>query len=88
MSRVKALKPDQLYKVCRPNQFKFRTTADLPDLAEPIGQERAIEALRFGMTIEADGYNLFALGPSGYGKHSMVTRFLERQAQKRSTHAG
>lgn len=33
---------------CDEGQFAFETTAELPDFAGALGQERAAEALRFG----------------------------------------
>jgi lon-related putative ATP-dependent protease len=52
----------------------------LEDLSEVIGQERAVGAVRFGIGIQRDGYNLFALGPSGTGKRTTISQFLERRA--------
>jgi lon-related putative ATP-dependent protease len=45
-----------------------------------IGQERAVGAVRFGIGIQRDGYNLYALGPSGTGKRTTISQFLERKA--------
>ena len=69
-----------LYQRCDPSQFAFETTADLEDLSGVIGQERAVEAVHFGIGMSRQGYNLFALGPEGTGKYSIVRRYLERQA--------
>jgi predicted ATP-dependent protease len=74
------LESHQLYHPCDPEQFTFQTTAELEDLTEIIGQMRAMDALRFGAGIRHEGYNLFVLGPSGIGKHSMVRQFLETRA--------
>ena len=74
------LEPAQLYTACDPAQFKFKSTAELPDQEEVIGQTRAVDAIRFGIGIEQEGFNLFALGPSRSGKQTVVTRFIERQA--------
>ncbi|MBI5889789.1 MAG: AAA family ATPase [Nitrosomonadales bacterium] len=74
------LLPQQLYQSCDHEQLAFRTTAELEDLTEIIGQMRAMDAIRFGTGIRHDGYNLFVLGPSGVGKNSMVRRFLEQKA--------
>jgi predicted ATP-dependent protease len=52
----------------------------LEDLKEIVGQDRAVEAVGFGIGIQRHGYNLFALGPTGLGKHSTVRGFLEQQA--------
>ncbi|MCA9873614.1 MAG: AAA family ATPase [Anaerolineales bacterium] len=56
------LPTESLRRPCNPEQFQFTTTADLPDLDDIIGQERAVEAIRFGIGIQHDGFNLFALG--------------------------
>ena len=63
-----------------PASFSFGTTADLPDVPGIIGQARAEEAVRFAIGIRRYGYNLYALGTSGMGKHGFVRAFLERQA--------
>ena len=80
MDMVKPLVPEALCWRCDPDQFTFETTAELEDLAEIIGQTRAIEAVRFGIGIQREGYNLFVLGPPGIGKHSLVHQFLEHEA--------
>ncbi|HCA26730.1 MAG TPA: ATP-dependent protease, partial [Betaproteobacteria bacterium] len=74
------LAPGALHQCCDPAGFAFDTTDDLPDLHEIIGQERAFDAVRFGVGIRRDGYNLFVLGPGGLGKHSFVRDFLTRRA--------
>jgi lon-related putative ATP-dependent protease len=80
MGLVKPLDATALYRRCDPAQFAFETTAELAELAEIIGQERAVEAVRFGIGIRRDGFNLFALGPEGTGKYAVVRHYLERQA--------
>ena len=77
---ITELKTDALYHSCDPQQFDFRTTAELEDLIEVIGQPRAVDAVRFGMGIRHKGYNLFALGPTGTGKHALVQRYASEQA--------
>ncbi|NNF96086.1 MAG: AAA family ATPase [Halobacteria archaeon] len=78
--QIKPLAPDALYRRCDPEEFEFETTADLEDLAEFIGQPRAVDAVRFGIGIRRNGYNLFALGAAGTGKHSLVRLYVEEQA--------
>ena len=60
--------------------FGFTTTAELPELTEIIGQDRAVASVDFGMGIHNDGYNIFAAGPTGTGKASTVYDFLAREA--------
>ncbi len=74
------LTPSQLRRRCDPHQFRFTTTAELPDCPLDLGQDRAVAAIRFGIGMRRDGYNVFALGPTGAGKHAVVRRFLEEQA--------
>ncbi|MDR3492247.1 MAG: ATP-binding protein [Gammaproteobacteria bacterium] len=63
----------------------FTTTSDLEPLAEFVGQERALEAINFGIGIKSQGYNLYAMGPSGTGKRSLVRLALEVKAIKQKT---
>ncbi len=74
------LQAQQLHHPCDQELFGFKTTADLEDLTEIIGQMRAMDAIRFGTGIRHDGYNLFVLGPAGIGKSSVVRQFLEKKA--------
>ena len=82
MNSIPPLKPEQVYQTCNPDQFKFETTAELPDLIEIIGQARAMDAVRFGSNIRQEGYNLFVMGSPGMGKHSLVKQFLENKASQ------
>ncbi|MEM7345875.1 MAG: ATP-binding protein [Chloroflexota bacterium] len=87
MTAIQPLKAELLCHNCDPEQFTFTTTAELPLLEDVIGQERAVEALRFGIGIQREGYNLFAMGPQGTGKHSAIDRFLTQVANQATTPA-
>lgn len=82
---IDALSPDALRTRFDPSQFDFDTTDDLPAETQVVGQDRAVEALEFGMSIESDGYNVFALGPPGTGRRELVTHLLEEQAADEET---
>lgn len=73
---VDPIPAELLYRACDLSPFEFKTTAELEDLPGLAGQERVLEALRFGTAIRRHGYNLFVLGPEGAGKHEAVTSFL------------
>ncbi|MBL0028400.1 MAG: AAA family ATPase [Rhodanobacteraceae bacterium] len=85
MDTLKELPPEVLYTPCDPAQFTFETTAELAGGGEILGQERAMEALQFGVGIRREGYNLFVLGPPGIGKYSVVRGYLERSAKAAGT---
>jgi lon-related putative ATP-dependent protease len=74
------LPPDALYTRCILGHLDFTTTADLEQSVEFVGQERPIAAIELGVTIDRQGYNIFALGPSGTGKYTVVQHFVERRA--------
>ena len=80
MAKVERLAPEALCKRCDPERLAFETTAELPDLTEVLGQARATEAIRFGIGIRRDGYNLYVLGEPGTGRRTVVHRFLEQRA--------
>jgi lon-related putative ATP-dependent protease len=74
------LSPDQVRRCCDADQFDFETTAELEPLQDSIGQERALEALHFGIGIHHGGFNMYLLGPSGTGKHTTASRYLAKRA--------
>lgn len=81
MSDPRELSADQCRWRCDPTSFTFRSTAELAEEIEPIGQQRAMKALAFGADIGSEGYNIFALGEPGTGRTSLVLEALRRRAQ-------
>ncbi len=73
-----AIKPEFLYKKCDLSALKLSSSADLESLDEIIGQERALKAIDFGLTIGHKGYNLFVLGSEGIGKTALVKKLLKK----------
>ena len=80
MRPVEPLAPEALCRRCDPGEFSFETTAELQELTQMLGQERAVEAVEFATAISLEGYNLFVLGPPGTGRHSYIQQFLARMA--------
>jgi lon-related putative ATP-dependent protease len=74
------LSPDALWRSCDSEQFDFETTADLEVVHEVVGQERATDAVRFGMGIRKPGFHIYALGPEETDKERVIRRFLEERA--------
>lgn len=77
---IEPLTPDRLIRRCDTARFAFSATADLEDLAEGIGQMRAIEAAHFGIGMHHAGYNLYVMGPPGSGKRTLIRLLLDGRA--------
>jgi predicted ATP-dependent protease len=76
---------DRLRWVCDPAQFDFECTEDLAPLHEFIGQDRAIRAIEFGLSMEHDGYNIYLAGLTGTGKTSVAKTYISRLIDERET---
>jgi len=63
---------DKLCWQCDPAIFDFDCTKDLTPLREFVGQDRAIRAIEFGLSMGQDGYNIYVAGLTGTGKTSAV----------------
>ena len=70
----------QLKRSCSPEEFSFRTTQEIPPLEGIIGQERAVQALDFGLAVKMKGYNIYMSGPSGTGKTTYARASTEKLA--------
>jgi lon-related putative ATP-dependent protease len=77
---IDPLPPEALFTRCDAAAFDFATTDELAEIEESLGQGRAVEAVQFGIAMDCPGYNMFALGPPGAGKHAMVRRHLKEAA--------
>jgi lon-related putative ATP-dependent protease len=80
VAELKPLPAEALRRRCDATRFPFETTAALADIPLGLGQDRAEEAMRFGIGIHRYGYNLYALGPPGMGKQGFVRSLLEQDA--------
>ncbi len=69
-----------LYTACHLDHMQFDTTDDVKDLDHFLGQARVLKALDLGVSIKRKGYNIYALGPSGVGKHTLARGLAEEQA--------
>src|SRR6516162_2039221 len=79
------LPPTLLYRHCDPAELPFQSVGELTDPLGPIGQDRAVEAVEFAVTMRRKGYNIYALGASGTGKHTVIENLLRRHAESAPT---
>ncbi len=74
----------QLKNICSPSDFSFQTTEEISSLdGGVIGQERAVKAFDFGLTVKMQGYNIFMTGPSGTGK-TTYAKSVPKKLQQRN----
>jgi lon-related putative ATP-dependent protease len=64
-----------------PTMLNCETTAELKPLEGIIGQERAVRALKFGLDIKEQGFNIYVAGIPGTGRTSAVKDFIEEIAK-------
>src|SRR5438132_1621549 len=81
--RFTELPPEKLRWRCDPARIPYETTAQAEPIEGPVGQDRALRALRMGVELAAPGYNIFVCGPSGTSRGGMIQRLIE-QLQPRS----
>jgi lon-related putative ATP-dependent protease len=79
-SRTLELTTGELWNPCDLDGLDFETTASLPGDVAIIGQERAVQAIDFGVGIASHGFNIYALGNAGTGRATTIHTFLNRVA--------
>jgi len=75
-----SLPPDALRRRCDLGAAGFATTDELAPPAAGLAQQRAEDAIRFGIGMRAEGYNLYVMGPEGIGRRTAVKRLLAERA--------
>ncbi|HCC33082.1 MAG TPA: ATP-dependent protease [Clostridiales bacterium] len=80
MTGTNPLRPEALRLTVDPSVFPFRTTEELPPVEGRIGQERAVEAMEFGLRITSPGFNIFMAGASGTGKSTYARQLVAEVA--------
>ncbi len=85
MAKHKELAAGELRWACDPGVFTFRNTARVAPLEEVIGQERAVRAIEFGLSMDSCGYNIFVTGSEGTGKSTIVRDLVRQHARPQAT---
>ncbi len=71
---------EKLRRRCNPDELIYATTAEAPPLQDFIGQERAVRAMQFGLSMRAPGYNIYVAGPPGTGKRTYIQAVVSQTA--------
>jgi len=79
---VAPLAAERLYREADLSELDFSTTADLDPAQGLVGQERALDAIRFGTQVDRDGFNLFVIGPHGAQMQEAVKGLLAEEKRE------
>lgn len=75
----------ELRRSVDPATLGFASTAELEPAVGLIGQDRALKAIDFGVTMDSQDFNIFVLGPPASGKSTAVRSYLQRKATEPAT---
>ena len=70
----------KLRRVADISALGFKTTKSVQKLDGLIGQERAVRAVNFALSVKSKGYNIFMVGEPGSGRTSYAMEELKRAA--------
>ncbi|MBV9378181.1 MAG: AAA family ATPase, partial [Alphaproteobacteria bacterium] len=85
LALARPLPPGLLCHRCTAADLPFELSSEFEEVPGLIGQERAVEAISLAMRMRRKGYNVYALGPSGTGRHSQIEALLRKQAESEPT---
>ena len=80
---IKTLSVEEIYRKCELKE-KFNNTSELKELeGDLIGQERAKNALEYGLSIDRYGYNIFLSGEQSSRKKQYLKTILNQYAKNK-----
>lgn len=74
------LRPEQLTSLCDTHCSNFKNTSEIEPLKGIMGQDRAVSALKFGLSMKRKGYNIYVAGGWGTGRNSYVRQLTTERA--------
>ncbi|SMG10660.1 Lon protease family protein [Dethiosulfovibrio salsuginis] len=79
---VLELNADSVRRMTDPSSLDCSSTEEVECLTGFIGQERAVKAMDFGLSVNSKGYNIFVVGNSGSGRTTYALDSLKKKAQE------
>lgn len=77
------VKLEELTSHCDTECLKFKSTDELEPIQGILGQERAVDAIKFGLNMRKRGYNIYVSGSWGTGRNSYVNQLTKVVAAKK-----
>lgn len=69
---------EKLKCTCDLDNIKFNSTEDIEPIRDIIGQDRAVQAIEFGLNMKQKGYNVYVAGSSGTGRNSYTNMLISK----------
>jgi len=78
---IRELKPKELAWRCPKSWVPKKGTASIEPATTIVAQDRAVDAIAFGLGIRSLGFNVFVTGMYGTGRLTTIKSFVERLAE-------
>ncbi len=78
---TRELSADELAWRCPEAWIPWSSSSEVPPAETIVGQDRAVEAIAFGLEMGGLGFNVFVTGLSGTGRLTTIKQFLDRLAE-------
>ncbi len=85
MAHRREIGHQELNNKCDKKQFKFKDTSKISFDDGIIGQQRASDAMDFGLRIRMKGYNIYMSGSTGTGKTTYARSCTNKKAREEQT---
>jgi len=76
---------EKLRKICECSEelANCGSSGEAPSYEGVIGQDRAVESMHFGLSMDVPGYNIFVVGQHGTGRSTYTQTILQQAAIRR-----
>jgi predicted ATP-dependent protease len=84
-AKLQSLSAAELRRTVDGKELGFKTTAELEPVTGLVGQDRAIAAIDFGLSMRPRDFNIFVVGPPSTGRNAAVRVHLAKIAAASQT---
>jgi predicted ATP-dependent protease len=85
VSKHTPLSIDKIHAHVDSSELGFEHTDQLEAFNGVLGQDRAVNAIQFGVAMQRTGYNIYVMGEVGTGRSSYVKDYLNSEAKRQTT---